>query len=338
MESINALMLSTFAAGARRCGVNLSGVLSRLGIDIDMSLNPQGRLSLATFKALFEACGRESVRGYFPLEAGLAFHFEGVPEVGAFVTSASTLRDTFKIFAWSPQLLHPALFFSMDISGAQGSLCIEVRDPLGQHNDLPCMVEMVAAVICKLERDMAPNTRVVTRYDFMHVPQKDPQVYESFFQCQVAFGQPCNRVVVNMSVIDQPLLGAFPSAHLMAERVIEEKLLAAPVQGSLSHQLTTMFKQQLSVLGWSVEDVAHKLGMHPRALQRKLKEEGQGFVALQNAVRHELACHMLRESVLDVESIACQLGFSDRRSFTSAFNKWAGMSPMQYRKQTSSGQ
>ena len=42
---------------------------------------------------------------------------------------------------------------------------------------------------------------------------------------------------------------------------------------------------------------------------------------------------MLKFSVLDIETIAANLGYSDRRSFTSAFLKWQGMSPREFRNQ-----
>jgi len=42
---------------------------------------------------------------------------------------------------------------------------------------------------------------------------------------------------------------------------------------------------------------------------------------------------MLKGSVMDIETIAANLGYSDRRSFTSAFVTWQGISPREYRNQ-----
>ncbi|MFT5062642.1 MAG: AraC-like DNA-binding protein, partial [Gammaproteobacteria bacterium] len=43
-------------------------------------------------------------------------------------------------------------------------------------------------------------------------------------------------------------------------------------------------------------------------------------------------CEMLREGSLDIESIGFKLGFTERRSFTQAFQKWQGQTPSSYRK------
>src|SRR3546814_17723298 len=52
---------------------------------------------------------------------------------------------------------------------------------------------------------------------------------------------------------------------------------------------------------------------------------------LQARVRYRLALRDLDDSRLDLETISERLGFSDRRSFTRAFTRWAGVTPSRYR-------
>src|SRR3546814_16639906 len=51
-------------------------------------------------------------------------------------------------------------------------------------------------------------------------------------------------------------------------------------------------------------DVASKLNMHPRTLQRRLKEEGSSFEAIKDDVRRDVAARYLSESDLPLTRIS----------------------------------
>lgn len=332
LESINFLMLSTFAGGARQCGIQFDEVLRKLNIDIDMTARPQNRLSIQAFHRIFETCAElASDKGHFPLAVGSAFNFEGLPELGAFVTSAPTLREAFKVFEWSPHLIHPTLYFKMHLDTPCARLDVEVIDPLGKHNDCPGMVEMTASAVAKMCGLMLPGVSILQRVEFKHATQAAQALYERHFGCNVHFNSPHNCMWFASEFVDTPLPGGIPVAHSKAEQLIEQRLLVQPALGQLSNQLAVLLRSKLSLLSEPIDTVASAMNMHSRTLQRKLKLEGVSFAELQSRVRHQLACEMLTGSVLDIESISIKLGYSDRRSFTNAFVKWQGMTPRDFR-------
>jgi len=76
---------------------------------------------------------------------------------------------------------------------------------------------------------------------------------------------------------------------------------------------------------------AEAMGVSARTLQRRLAEQGVSYSHLVDEVRFIKA----RELILKKEKlteVATQLGYADAGSFTRAFERWTGMSPMQYRK------
>ena len=74
-------------------------------------------------------------------------------------------------------------------------------------------------------------------------------------------------------------------------------------------------------------------GMNERTFRRRLKAEGVSLRELENEVRCELSCQLLRDTSLSVLSIANILGFSDGQVFARAFRLWMKMSPSTWRQQ-----
>ncbi|PJG46445.1 hypothetical protein CAF53_19935 [Sphingobium sp. LB126] len=77
---------------------------------------------------------------------------------------------------------------------------------------------------------------------------------------------------------------------------------------------------------------AHKLGMSAATLQRRLTQEGTSFRELSREVRMRKLCTLLATDA-NLDDVAYDLGFSDRRSLWRACFDWLGMSPTAYRLQ-----
>jgi AraC-like DNA-binding protein len=60
-----------------------------------------------------------------------------------------------------------------------------------------------------------------------------------------------------------------------------------------------------------LEEIAEKMHMTPRTLQRKLKEENSSFRQLLDSIKQELACNMLVNKRLSIAEIAYKLGYAE---------------------------
>ena len=72
--------------------------------------------------------------------------------------------------------------------------------------------------------------------------------------------------------------------------------------------------------------------MSRHTLYRKLKTEGVSFHELVDKVRKEKALELLKKKQHSLSEIAFLLGFSELSSFSRAFKKWTGSSPVNYNK------
>lgn len=127
-----------------------------------------------------------------------------------------------------------------------------------------------------------------------------------------------------------------PDLHHHLHGIIEQKL---PSQrpGSVADRIEALFRQDPQWMGQGIGRVADHLKLHPRTLQRRLKDEGQTFADLQNRCRCDHACEQLRTGTVSINELSEQLGFADRNSFTQSFKQWTGMTPTAYRKREQAG-
>lgn len=94
--------------------------------------------------------------------------------------------------------------------------------------------------------------------------------------------------------------------------------------------ITDHIRQLLSGGMYSQANVARELGISVATLQRRLAMCGTTFRQLSKDVRSEQLASLLVTSG-DLEDIAVEIGFSDRRSLTRACSDWFGMTPSKFR-------
>ncbi|KRF03392.1 hypothetical protein ASG89_23420 [Paenibacillus sp. Soil766] len=82
----------------------------------------------------------------------------------------------------------------------------------------------------------------------------------------------------------------------------------------------------------SVKDAASNFNVSVRTLQSNLKQEQATYNQLFNKARMEFAVHYLKIPHFTVGEIAYLLQFSEPSAFQSAFKRWTGLPPGQFRE------
>ncbi len=81
-----------------------------------------------------------------------------------------------------------------------------------------------------------------------------------------------------------------------------------------------------------VEDIAHRLGLSVRTLQRNLSAENTSFKQELQAVQKAMAFSYLKMG-LPTEEISSLIGYSEVNAFSRSFKKWTGKTISQYRQE-----
>lgn len=81
-----------------------------------------------------------------------------------------------------------------------------------------------------------------------------------------------------------------------------------------------------------IADVARRVNLSARTLQRRLESEGVTFAELFERRRRQLAHDALAHTELSITEIAYNIGFSDPSNFSRTCTRWFGVSPAVYRR------
>jgi len=85
----------------------------------------------------------------------------------------------------------------------------------------------------------------------------------------------------------------------------------------------------------NIDEVAKRLALSKRTLQRLLEDENTNFKTILDDTRKALAEYYLKQSSISTSEISFLLGFQEVNSFSRAFKHWTGATPNTYRHQYS---
>lgn len=196
------------------------------------------------------------------------------------------------------------------------------------------MVENVLASWLLYARWIADMQRSPAEVWFEHALPAGADIaeYQAVFGCPIRFEQRCNALIVPVEYLAVPLRQA--DANLL--RTLEEHALTLmagldhdePLPQRVKNALRLLLKDGLP----RKERVAEKFSMTVRTLQRHLQQAGTSYQQILDELRQELAEHYLLRSDLNIQDIACYLGFTESRSFHRSFKSWTGQTPGEYRE------
>jgi len=162
-------------------------------------------------------------------------------------------------------------------------------------------------------------------------PQGGQHGLADFFGCAVRFGAERNALVFDAVDLGRPFPSHNPELLEMLNPALNAALAEASAPPTISLQVKSALKRILASGRPEMVEVAREMGMSERTLQRRITEEGTSFRQLMLETRQEVVRHLLVEPSIEIEEIACLLGYEDTNSFYRAFRAWEGTTPARWR-------
>lgn len=166
---------------------------------------------------------------------------------------------------------------------------------------------------------------------FSHGPLMSHSTYRNYFDATVRFGAPFNGMFFADRDLDCPLSETDPWLYEVATRYIDSHFPS--VRLKVSTRVRTITARLLAVGRCTNKRVAAALGMHPRTLLRRLREEGESFESIKDSVRRDIALRYLSQSDVPLTRVAELLGYSEASVLSRSCARWFSASPRQLRSE-----
>ncbi len=156
-----------------------------------------------------------------------------------------------------------------------------------------------------------------------------PAVYRKFFGVTPRFGMPVNGILLERATLDGFLPGR--SRHLRQAALAYLRSLGPPHANTFTLNVRQITRSLLQSGDCTPDRVAQALGLHPRTLQRRLKDEGTAFETIKDEVRREVAEALLAQPRVSLSQIALMLDYANSSAFSRSARRWFGESARERR-------
>jgi AraC-like DNA-binding protein len=164
---------------------------------------------------------------------------------------------------------------------------------------------------------------------FTHEPLASSATYRAHFNATVRFGQTMNGLLFDEQDLELALPNADPQLYEMATSFIGRRFRTAEVP--LRTRVRINIARLLVEGDCTQEHVAAALGLHPRTLQRRLREEGESFEVIKDSVRRDVALRYLQRPDVSLVRVTEILGYSETSVLSRSCLRWFCASPRELR-------
>ncbi len=172
----------------------------------------------------------------------------------------------------------------------------------------------------------------VSPIELMLTSAINENAFSDFVGCTVKKGSR-NIISFSLSDLDLPFISRNDAIWDYFEPELKRRLSELEKDDSYAARVQSALTEMLPGGQTSILDVADKLGVSKRTLQRKLSAENTSFQQQLSNTRELLAKHYLASTDMTSDSIAFLLGFQELNSFLRAFKLWTGMNLHEFRQQ-----
>lgn len=327
---IGALIVHAAAVG----GVDPRTLEAATGFAAALAQDPDARISFELEQRLWNEAARLTADEHFGLHAAERMPVGASDVLEYAVRSAPTFRDAVLRLARYNRLLHDAAVFTLHegpVSRVEHTFRVAGLTQ-SRHG-----AEFTLAAHILIGSQITATRLVPLAVEFMHARPASTSEHKRLFGVEPRFLSAVNALEWDQTTMARPI----PNADATLSNVLErhaQSLLAALPELSLTYadRVRQQFSRELGGGLATLAEVAGRLKLSERSLQRRLAAEGVSFDVLLDELRHQLALRYLADPRLAVSEIAYLLGYSEPSPFHRAFRRWTGSTPSELRNQPSS--
>lgn len=213
-----------------------------------------------------------------------------------------------------------------------GQLCTLELELSGSHPPFgrdALMLHMIRYVLGQLSDPAVPLVRIDLRGP--RTAGVGRAVAVGAREVPVVFEAERDALHIQREALAQPTRHAHSTMHQRFRELVDTQLHGVVTNPQVVAHVQTVFRQHHGELSLTLAEVAHRVGLSPRRLQRALAEDDTDFSAELDSHRRTVAQQKVRWTHIPLTELAYAMGFSSSAAFSRAYRRWMGVSPREDR-------
>jgi len=300
-------------------------------IDPDAPIDPKRMILDSDYYGLCERIVREDAHGVsLPLRVGASMRCDDYGAFGLAWKSAVDLRGSYHRAERYGRVLTSVSAY--EVRAEDGRVFMMLHRDGERRLGLRLSNEQTIVAITEISREVSGRRFLPDAVYFKHKSPGDIAAHEAYFGCPVHYDADRDALQVSEETLRAPNRLGDESISNFFDAHLDKELAELADDEGLDRRVRIQISQALSEGVPTVADVADRLGLSGRTLQRRLAEQGHAFQDLVDEARQELANRLLRRTDYVLAEVAFLTGFSEQSTFTRAFKRWSGQTPATYRR------
>lgn len=305
----------------------------RFHIEPDVATRPDAFVPVTSFTRLLETAATELDCPDLGLRLvrwqGLAI----LGPIAVIARSASTVLDAMVAIGRFLHVHSPALHLSLGRSSTPGEVRFDYRiDGLPLHQ-VRQSYELSLANGAQIIRLLGGPGAGLARGSFLHEQMGPSSAYAETLGAPVEFGSAWCGFELSRAVAERPIDTADPETTRIAASYLESTF--PHPETLLTDRVAELVRRLLPTGQCSIEAVAEQVHVHPRTLQRQLRDEGASYASVLDDQRRDLVDRYLAQPGLPLGQISTLLGYTEQSAFSRSYRRWHGVSPREARVRAS---
>ncbi len=315
----------------------LPALISRLGSDpiavLEMARLPTDALSsqnntvsYSGLARLLASAASQTGHEHFGLLAGRMWQLADLGVLGLAMRNCETVGASLRLWTAHQHLVGQGGMAFVVHRGGVVDLGYAIYDHAAVH--MSHLNDAVLAATVNFMRELCGNTFVPTEVYLPHLGPEVDTYYRNTFGVRPHF----DAEFCAMRFPAHLLTRVIPDADSTKYRRFERALESGSDIEFIQEVIATV--RVLLLHGKSAgDDVALRLSLHRRTLNRRLQAHGTTFQQILDHVRFTVAAQLLRDSQIPLDEVAAALGYASVTPFMRTFQRWAGTTPGRWRRE-----
>ena len=302
-----------------------------VGLDPSAPVDPGAMISDGDFFGLLERIAELDDRGRsVPIQIGAAMRCDDYGAFGLAFKAAPDLLGSYARVERYGKVVTSIANFRVERSGT--TLSMEVIQGRDRRLGLTMTNELALAAAVSISREVSDDDFSPVAVHLMSDRPADETAYQEHFSCPIQFGADRDALEVLTTVASRANRLSDDGMSKFFETHLDSQLGQINDTSELERLIVDQIGEVLSEGVPTLAEVAGRLGMSTRTLQRRLSADGLAYQDLILDARKTLSEQLLRRTDFALAEIAFLTGFSDQSTFTRAFKRWSGETPAHYRR------